>query len=70
MSILTSRARDHQFDSNGTVRAGGGHRGVTEIVRSLESTPALVKQMVVYSTERSLSLVSRGPFSCSGRSAT
>ena len=27
-----------QFDSNGTARVGGGHRGVTEIVRSLEST--------------------------------
>ena len=27
-----------QLDSNGTARAGGGHRGVTEIVRSLEST--------------------------------
>ena len=25
-----------QLDSNGTARAGGGHRGVTEIVRSLE----------------------------------
>ena len=27
-----------QLDSNGTARVGGGHRGVTEIVRSLEST--------------------------------
>ena len=26
-----------QFDSNGTARVGGGRRGVTEIVRSLES---------------------------------
>ena len=26
-----------QLDSNGTARVGGGHRGVTEIVRSLES---------------------------------
>ena len=29
-----------QLDSNGTARVGGGHRGVTEIVRSLESTLA------------------------------
>ena len=28
---------DVVFDSNGTARVGGGHRGVTEIVRSLES---------------------------------
>ena len=27
-----------QLNSNGTARVGGGHRGVTEIVRSLEST--------------------------------
>ena len=27
-----------RLDSNGTARVGGGHRGVTEIVRSLEST--------------------------------
>ena len=27
-----------ELDSNGTARVGGGHRGVTEIVRSLEST--------------------------------
>ena len=27
-----------KLDSNGTARVGGGHRGVTEIVRSLEST--------------------------------
>ena len=28
------------LDSNGTARAGGGYRGVTEIARSLESTGA------------------------------
>ena len=27
-----------KLDSNGTARVGGGHRGATEIVRSLEST--------------------------------
>ena len=31
-----------KLDSNGTARVGGGHRGVTEIVRSLESTPTKV----------------------------
>ena len=30
--------RPWKLDSNGTARVGGGHRGVTEIVRSLEST--------------------------------
>ena len=31
-------ALNASLDSNGTARVGGGHRGVTGIVRSLEST--------------------------------
>ena len=34
---------DGALDSNGTARVGGGHRGVTEIVRSLESTGAAAR---------------------------
>ena len=38
IGLYRSCAPRHQLDSNGTARVGGGHRGVTEIVRSLEST--------------------------------
>ena len=38
-----------QLDSNGTARVGGGHRGVTEIVRSLESTEQVVIACGVWS---------------------
>ena len=34
---------DGALDSNGTARVGGGHRGVTEIVRSLEGTGAAAR---------------------------